>query len=585
MLSLSQLYCDKNEIFPSISFKNGINVVYASVTKNLSEANSHSLGKSLLAELIDYMLLKQAKKEFFLKRSDAFLTFNFYLEIKVSDNVFITIRRSIASKIDLFVSDKKSNVLISGATPEYSNLGLDKAKSLLSSKINLDAVTSAGGHFRTGLRYCIRRQEEFINIFKSRNHNEKDKEWKPYLGGLLGINANLLSEKYELVDKVNKLKSAINELDGLSKTSASALEAEISTLNKQIKAMQAELDGFSFYKLDKDITQELVEGIGVDISNVNEEIYSLEQRLHDINESLASNYEFDLQHVKDIYESVKINLPEQLIKSYEELVALNIQMTEGRKEQLIKSKEKLTYKLTLANQKREQLSSRQEELSDILIEKESFKKYKLLQSKVSQKESHLAVLDERLAKIDTAAELKKFLHDAEAEEDAISQKISILGRQKNNSVLDDIVSRFSEIIKATVNIDSYFYFEFNKEGNPEYKVGMVDETTVDKGHSYTKLMAAALDVSLLTHYSERGYYRFAYHDGIYESLEDRVKLKLLSKWRELSESFGLQLIITVLDSDIPEGSDGQKVNFYPDEIIRELHDRGDDGRLFRMPKF
>lgn len=585
MLGLSQLYCDKSEIFPRIVFRNGINVIYASVTKSISGTNSHSLGKSLLAELIDYMLVKKPKKGFFLKDNEQFVNFNFYLEIKASEEKFITIKRGVATKIDIFITSEKTDFLNSSVKADHSNLGVDKAKYILSSYINLDVVDSAGGHVRTGLRYCIRRQEEFTNIFKARNHNEKDKEWKPYIGGLLGIDASLINEKYEIADKIKKLNSAIGELDGLSKTSASAIEAEINTLKKQASLMQEEINTFSFYRLDRDITHELVEEVGVNISNINEEIYSIEQRLLDINESLDSHYDFDLQNVKDLYESIKVNLPDQLVKSYDDLVALNVQMTKGRKEQLLKAKDRLKNKLFECDAKREELSARQEELSSILIEKESFKKYKLLQSKVSKKESHLAVLEERLTKIDTAAELRKCLHDAEGDEEKVSQEIEALGRQKNNLILDNVVSKFSEIVKYIVNIDSYFYFEFNKEGNPEYKVGMVDETTVNKGHSYTKLMSAVLDASLLTHYSEQGYYRFAYHDGIYESLEDRVKLKLLDKWRELSELHDLQLIITVLDSDIPEGEDGQKVHFKDEEIIRELHDRGDSGRLFRMPKF
>lgn len=585
MIELSQLYCDKSDIFPRIEFRNGVNVIYASVTKKLSDTNSHSLGKSLLADLIDYMLIKTPKKDFFLKSNNAFVSFIFYLEIKIADDKYLTIRRGVSSKIDIYLTNAKADLLDALITPNHTNLGVDKAKTIINNHANLEVVKSANGHFRTGLRYCIRRQEEFTQIFKARNHNEKDKEWKPYLGGLLGINSNLINEKYEIADKIKKLTTAINELSGLSQSSASAIEAEINTLQKQISLMQEEIDKFSFYKLDKNITQELVEEVGVDISNTNEEIYLIEQKLLDIDTSLSSTYNFDLQHVKDLYDSIKISLPDQLIKSYDDLISLNIQMTEGRKEQLIQAKEKLTNKLTIYSSQRETLSHRQEELSNILIEKESFKKYKLLQSKASKKEAHLAVLEERLTNIDTASELKKHLHDVENDADKVVQKLESLGRQKNNFVLDDIVSKFTDIVKSIANVDSYFFFEFNKESNPTYNIGMVDETNVNKGHSYTKLMSAALDVSLLVHYSQNSYYRFAYHDGIYESLEDRVKLKLLNKWRELSEANNLQLIITVLDSDIPEGEDGHKIYFKKEEIIRELHDRGDSGRLFRMPKF
>ncbi len=55
--------------------------------------------------------------------------------------------------------------------------------------------------------------------------------------------------------------------------------------------------------------------------------------------------------------------------------------------------------------------------------------------------------------------------------------------------------------------------------------------------------------------------------------------------REISESHGLQFIISVLDSDIPISETGERIYFPSNEIIRELHDEGNSGRLFRMPAF
>jgi hypothetical protein len=43
--------------------------------------------------------------------------------------------------------------------------------------------------------------------------------------------------------------------------------------------------------------------------------------------------------------------------------------------------------------------------------------------------------------------------------------------------------------------------------------------------------------------------------------------------------------MTAIDDDIPRDETGAKVPFSNEEIIRELHERGGDGRLFRMPKF
>jgi uncharacterized protein YydD (DUF2326 family) len=75
--------------------------------------------------------------------------------------------------------------------------------------------------------------------------------------------------------------------------------------------------------------------------------------------------------------------------------------------------------------------------------------------------------------------------------------------------------------------------------------------------------------------------RFLYHDGIFESLDDRKKLNLVGVMRRYAE-LGIQLIVTLIDSDLPAISDDSEPVFHDDEIVLRLHDEGAEGRLFRM---
>ena len=45
---------------------------------------------------------------------------------------------------------------------------------------------------------------------------------------------------------------------------------------------------------------------------------------------------------------------------------------------------------------------------------------------------------------------------------------------------------------------------------------------------------------------------------------------------------GIQSIITLIDSDLPERGDEEEPVFNEDEVVLRLHDEGDQGRLFRM---
>ncbi len=147
------------------------------------------------------------------------------------------------------------------------------------------------------------------------------------------------------------------------------------------------------------------------------------------------------------------------------------------------------------------------------------------------------------------------------------------------------LTMFSSLVESILGLSAFFYTEVNKEGNLDFKIGLKDQTSVNDGFSYKRTLSAIFDIVILILHSHESFYRFCYHDGLLESLDDRVKLKLISEMRKVANQFGLQLIISVLDSDIPETETGNKIYFPEAEIIRHLDDSGDSGRLFRMRSF
>jgi uncharacterized protein YydD (DUF2326 family) len=74
-------------------------------------------------------------------------------------------------------------------------------------------------------------------------------------------------------------------------------------------------------------------------------------------------------------------------------------------------------------------------------------------------------------------------------------------------------------------------------------------------------------------------------DGVFEGLDDRKKMTLLEVIREQIASKKTQYILTLIDSDMPRDSEGNKISFGDDEIVLRLHDEGNAGRLFKMAEF
>jgi uncharacterized protein YydD (DUF2326 family) len=83
-------------------------------------------------------------------------------------------------------------------------------------------------------------------------------------------------------------------------------------------------------------------------------------------------------------------------------------------------------------------------------------------------------------------------------------------------------------------------------------------------------------------YVKEAFPHFVFHDGFLETLDDRKKLNLIDVSREYCK-YGIQHIVTVIESELPCASNGRKFAFAADEIILTLTDEGDSGRLFKMP--
>jgi uncharacterized protein YydD (DUF2326 family) len=152
------------------------------------------------------------------------------------------------------------------------------------------------------------------------------------------------------------------------------------------------------------------------------------------------------------------------------------------------------------------------------------------------------------------------------------------------SLFSTIRLYFNEIVEEVIDRKALLSVSPNQAGHLEFKAEILDEsgnaTSADLGHTYRKLLCIAFDLSILrTHVNDK-FPHFVYHDGVFESLDDRKKENLLCVIRRYAE-FGLQPIITLIDSDLPTRMDGEPV-FADSEIILTLHDETEQGRLFKI---
>jgi uncharacterized protein YydD (DUF2326 family) len=144
---------------------------------------------------------------------------------------------------------------------------------------------------------------------------------------------------------------------------------------------------------------------------------------------------------------------------------------------------------------------------------------------------------------------------------------------------------FSEIVEEVIDRKALLSVSPNQLGHLEFKAEILDEsgnaTSADLGHTYRKLLCIAFDMAVLRARLSDKFPRFVYHDGVFESLDNRKKENLLVVIRRYS-GLGLQPIITLIDSDLPARVESGGPVFDESEIVLALHDENERGRLFRM---
>ncbi|HCH1209053.1 TPA: DUF2326 domain-containing protein, partial [Vibrio parahaemolyticus] len=151
-------------------------------------------------------------------------------------------------------------------------------------------------------------------------------------------------------------------------------------------------------------------------------------------------------------------------------------------------------------------------------------------------------------------------------------------------IYNSIKNLFSIFVLDVLDKNGFISTKQNKEGNLEFYAGIMgdtgEQTGESDGHSYKKILCMGYDLSVSFAYSNADFVRFIYHDGGLETLDERKKKAFLNFVRTYSELYGIQYILTVIDSDMPSG-----VDFSDEEIVLNLHDNGQSGRLFKMPSW
>jgi uncharacterized protein YydD (DUF2326 family) len=158
-------------------------------------------------------------------------------------------------------------------------------------------------------------------------------------------------------------------------------------------------------------------------------------------------------------------------------------------------------------------------------------------------------------------------------------------------IQEKINTEFSRMVRKVLSLNGSVFLRMNQSGNidpqhtadpPQTDAGASSQS---EGTTYKRLLCILFDLAVLKAYAGQPFFRFVYHDGVLETMDDRKKFELLALLKEFVAETGVQYIFSVIQSEMPHDQDGKRLEFEPREIVRELSDVGVKGRLFQMSPF
>jgi uncharacterized protein YydD (DUF2326 family) len=593
-VKISRIYSNFESEFSTIDFHDGFNVILGRVfNKALKTTDAHNLGKSKLAELIDFCLLKGRHKSFFLfEFLTVFEKYEFYIELKLNNGEFLTVKRGVSKHTRIFLKKhSKAKQCFRGlelASWDYSDLAIDKARLVLDSYLNLLVVEP--WNYRDAVAYCLRGQDDYTDIFQLDKHRGQHVYWKPYVGHLLGFDSQSLKRNYLLKNDVEALREEIAKLKSSIGLNAGDQEETILNLldvkRNQVSGLEWQLENFNFDSTDVRYIELLAEDISSQISDLNNLKYYLSARLKKLNKSLASSdVKVELDSLSQLFEESGVIFDGQLKRTFGELVEFNRKITNERQGFIAQQIEELEVEIIEISSSISELSDERSRKLGYLRSQDVFLKYQEVSDLLSEQRSHIYELNRRLEVSSSVKSMEADCRKLIREKDEIVEKIRVnrdFVIRSNDGIYKGIKEHFASFVTEVLNKDGVLVTEQNLEGNLEYSAGLLNGlgriTGESDGHSYKKMLCIGFDIAVAVAYSKNDFVRFLYHDGGLETLDDRKKIEFIEYVRTATSLFGIQYILTTIDSDVPDG-----VVFSEYEIARVLHDEGSSGRLFNIP--
>lgn len=580
-MKIIKIYSNKN--FNNIEFNENFNAIIAFI-KSKEKKDTHNLGKTSLIRVIDFLLLAGIdKNKDKLFGNDIFIGQSFFGEFKLNSGKYLVIKRSVdtPTKISFKVNTSKSETFKADLLWDIEDISFKKAKEQLNKYFSFNVLNNWS--YRQSIAYYLRSQQDYLDVFKLNKFKGKHKDWKPFVFDLLGFDGELIKEKLETEENIEESKKKLSTLEIKAQVGSKEkdrLEGLLEIKVNELEEVEKFINKFNFYKSDLELNKNIVENIDLKLQALNTDRYRISFEIDKIKKSLTDVLDnIEIENIEELFNEVNLFFPNQLKKKYDDLINFQKSMTIERKQFLNDNLNELRQDFIPIDRSINELEIEKSSLLSVLTEKDSYQKFKEYHKDLTGIEVEIERIKDKLKAIDNSLIIEK---EIEMNKEIVNTKIDELKSALKERKHSSINKIFNSIIKNILDTNALISLNINRQGNIEFDADYQNpadliKTSEAQGTTYKKLLCVAFDLSTLIKYSEKSFYKFVYHDGVLEGLDDRIKVRYINLVKTLCKKHNLQYILTLIDSDLPK-DDPDIIS--DNEICLKLNDKDDNGKLF-----
>lgn len=537
-MQLLKVYSNKAS-FRTVEFNTtGLSFVVAKQKNpDLSEQGKtyNGVGKSLLVRIINFCL--GASAEDYKVFCEKLPEWEFFVDFEI-DNKKYTAKRATNNPKKIVLNNEVISV------KKFN----EKMKSLcFDIPEDISFLT-----FRSLIPFFIRPKKESYVAYNKPGKTKTDYQALLYNAFLLGLDAVLAQKKYEIRIEQNRVKNLEKNFknDSLLRDFFTGNKDVILTLvdlEERIKRLDDNLSNFKVAEDYNDVQLE-ADRIEKELLSLNNHVIMLQNNIENINKSLENSPDINKDNIKAIYRESKINFPENMTKTLDELEVFYEKLISNRKRRLLEQQNKL--KLEQKN-KKESVGKLQKEFDKFLKYLGEHQALDLFVS-ISNKNAELKAERDRLQKYQELQSEYK-IKERQFEKDFIEltevTEQYLTEIEPETIVLRDYFRRLAKIFYpdsvAGLTIECH-----DGENQLQFNIDAKIESDASDGINNVKIFCYDLTILFKGHNHNID---FIFHDSrLFDGIDERQKADLFKTVYEKFTQVNKQYIATVNQNQLDE---------------------------------